>query len=167
MTLKLTNKNYCATVVEISKLIDLDNCDNVRHANIFGNLVVVSKDVKIGDIGVFFPVECKLSDKFLSENNLFRHSDKNKNQEIAGYFEDNGRIRAVKFRGNTSNGLFLSLNCMDFLNAKIDLKIGDEFNDVGEVNICEKYISKRNISSRRRTTKRRITWIYQNFIGIN
>ena len=125
MSIKLTNKNYCATIVKITKLIDLDNCDNVIHANIFGNLVVVSKDTKVDDVGIFFPVECKLSDEYLSKNNLFRHSEKNVDTTKVGYFEDNGRIKAVKFRGNTSNGLFISPNFFpcNFSSSSSALKI--------------------------------------------
>lgn len=144
MNLKLTNVNYCATVVKITKTIELDNCDAVQHANIFGNLVIVSKDTKEGDIGIYFPVECKLSDTFLKNNNLYRHKEKNKNPESdkTGYFEDNGRIKAVKFRGHVSNGLFLSLDSLDFIDKSLKnkLEIGQEFNDINGVNVCEKYV---------------------------
>ena len=50
MKLELTNKNYCGTVVKIDRLIELDNCDSVQHANIFGNLVIVSKRYKKKEI---------------------------------------------------------------------------------------------------------------------
>lgn len=153
MSINLTNKNYCATIVKITKLIDLDNCDNVVHANIFGNLVVVSKDTKIDDIGIFFPVECKLSDEYLSKNNLFRHSEKNVDTTKVGYFEDNGRIRAVKFRGNTSNGLFMPLGSLDFIKNKPTLNLGDEFNEIDSINICEKYVIKRRESGRQNLSK--------------
>lgn len=153
MDLKLTNKNYCATIVKITKTIDLDNCDNVKHANIFGNLVVVSKDTNIDDIGIFFPVECKLSEEYLSNNNLYRHSEKNLDNTKVGYFEDNGRIRAVKFRGNTSNGLFMPLSSLDFIKDKLDFNLGDEFNDIGKINICEKYVVKRRESHGKNSTK--------------
>ena len=71
------DKNYCATITEIMKIIPLENCDNVVHTNIFGNLVIVNKETKVGDRGLFFPAECKLSETFLSANNLYRHSEKN------------------------------------------------------------------------------------------
>lgn len=153
MSIKLTNKNYCATIVKITKLIDLDNCDNVIHANIFGNLVVVSKDTKVDDVGIFFPVECKLSDEYLSKNNLFRHSEKNVDTTKVGYFEDNGRIKAVKFRGNTSNGLFMPLSSLNFLQTKENLCLGSEFNEIDNVNICEKYIVKRREPSGQNSAK--------------
>nr|MDA3854971.1 hypothetical protein [Candidatus Woesearchaeota archaeon] len=70
--MKPKNINYCGTVVKIEQLIPLDNCDNVLHASIFGNLVIVSKNTEVGEIGIFFPVETQLSKEFLSENNLYR-----------------------------------------------------------------------------------------------
>jgi hypothetical protein len=108
MIKKPINNNYCATVVEIKNIIPIDNCDNVVHTNIFGNSIIVSKDVKIGDIGLFFPLETKLSNDFLKCNNLYRKLELNIDQTKKGYFEENGRIRCVKFRGNKSEGfLFL------------------------------------------------------------
>jgi hypothetical protein len=62
--------------------------------------------------GIYFPVECKLSDEFLKNNNLYRHNEKNINIEKKGYFEDNGRIKAAKFRGHISNGFFIELESL-------------------------------------------------------
>lgn len=48
---KPKNPNYAAIVVEIKTIIPLENCDNVQAAIIMRNQVVISKDVKVGDIG--------------------------------------------------------------------------------------------------------------------
>ena len=69
--LKLIDPNYCATVIKIEKIVELENCDNVYAAIIMGNQVIVSKNIKVGDIGLFFPVETKLSKDYLSANNLY------------------------------------------------------------------------------------------------
>lgn len=141
--LKLVNPNYCATVVEVEKLVQLENCNNVQAAIIMGNQIIVSKEVKIGDIGLFFPVEVQLSKKYLSENNLYRKKELNSDPEAkSGYFEENGRIRCVKFRGHKSEGLFMPLNSLDFLNLKKSLSIGDEFNEIDGVEIAKKYVIK-------------------------
>jgi hypothetical protein len=155
MKLELTNKNYCGTVVKIDRLIELDNCDSVQHANIFGNLVIVSKNIKEGDIGIYFPVECKLSDEFLKNNNLYRHNEKNINIEKKGYFEDNGRIKAAKFRGHISNGFFIELESLSFIEKDIEnkLNIGDEFNNINGINICDKYVIRTNIPRERNGKK--------------
>ena len=109
---KPKNSNYAAIVVEISKLVPLENCNNVQAAIIFGNQVIVDKSVKIGDKGIYFPLECQLSKEYLSANNLYRKKELNLDQTKAGYFEENGRIRCVKFRGNKSEGLFMPLHSL-------------------------------------------------------
>lgn len=144
------NKNYCATVTTIKNIIPLDNCDNVVHTSIFGNLVVISKDTKIGDTGLFFPVETKLSQEFLTNNNLYRKQELNMDQTAKGYFEDNGRIKCVKFRQNKSMGLFMPLNSLSFIFRMKEfdgdpypgdfLTDGMEFDELNGVKICEKYI---------------------------
>lgn len=149
---KPENSNYCGTIVEITDIIFLDNCDNVCHTTIFGNLVIISKDVKLGDKGVFFPVEVKLSHEFLSSNNLYRDNQLNNDKTKKGYFENNGRIRCVKFRGNKSEGLWLPIGCiynMFFDIGKLPIgwnNIGVEFDELNGVKICEKYVIKRKQS---------------------
>lgn len=139
MKLKLTNKNYNGTIVEIKNIIPLEGCDNIQHTNIFGNLVIISKDIKVGDVGIFFPVETKLSKEYLSENNLYRDSNKNKDNTKKGFFEDNGRIRCVKLRRFPSMGLFMPMSSLEYTGIT-DMNLGDSFNNIGEHHICEKYI---------------------------
>ena len=139
------NENYAATVVVIKNIITLTNCDNVVHTSIFGNLVVVGKETKIGDIGLYFPVETRLSHEFLNENNLYRDNTKNKQIDEKGYFEDNGRIRCVKFRGNRSEGLFLpTLSLLPFAEVTdiASLPEGSMFDSINGISICEKYVPK-------------------------
>lgn len=139
------NENYAATMVTINHLIALDNCDNVVHANIFGNLVVVGKDTKVGEKGLYFPVETRLSDEFLHENNLYREKTKNKDTAEKGYFEDNGRIRCVKFRGHKSEGLFLPVGSLLSFASVDDLATladGDTFDEINGLQICEKYVPR-------------------------
>ena len=139
MKIELTNKNYCATIVEITNLIALDNCDNLVHTSIMGNLVIVSNQTKTGDIGLYFPVECQLQKEYLSNNNLYRNNELNIDIAKKGYFEENGRVRCAKFRGNKSEGLFMPINSIDFI-TKIYPNIGTNFNKINGINICDKYV---------------------------
>ena len=137
------NENYAATIVKITTLVPLENCSNVQAAIIMGNQVVVGKDVQINDIGLYFPVECSLSKEYLTANNLYRKPELNKNPLNKGYFEENGRVRCVKFRGNKSEGLFMSKESLnDFLKVGDDLNIGDCFDELNGVEICKKYVVK-------------------------
>lgn len=138
---KPENVNYCATVVKIKNIIPLDNCDNVVATTIFGFQAIISKDTAIGTLGIVFPVETQLSHEYCSENNLYRHAEYNVDPEHKGYIEDNRRVKAVKFRGHTSNALFMSLSSVAFAGVDIeDLKEGDEFDKIGDHLICKKYV---------------------------
>jgi hypothetical protein len=132
------NKNYVATVVEIKNTYDLANCDNLVGANIFGFQVLINNETK--RLGVFFPAEVQLSDEFCFENNLYRHGDRNKDKGTKGYVEDNRRVRAIKFRGNNSSGLFMPIESLSWTGINVsDLKIGDEFDFLNGKEICRKY----------------------------
>jgi len=142
------NSNYCANVVEIENILPLPNSDNLFHTTILGNNVVVDKNTKIGDVGLFFPVETQLSRQYLSANNLYRKPELNMDQTKKGYFEENGRIKCVKLRGNDSLGLFMPIESVLTLfpdSGKLDpnyKKIGMEYDTLNDIEICTKYIPK-------------------------
>lgn len=138
---EVKNKNYCATVVRVKKTVPLANCDNIVGFPCFGYQAIVSKDTKEGDIGILFPAEVQLSDSFVRANNLYRHNAKNADIEQKGYIEDNRRVRAVKFRGNRSDALFLPLTSLQYLGLPLSaLKEGDEFDTLEGEEICRKYV---------------------------
>ena len=156
---KPKNENYSAIVVEIKTLITLEKCDNVQGAIIMGNQVIVSKDVKIGDIGLYFPLECALSKEYLSNNNLYNKSELNADNTKKGYFDENGRVRCQRFRGHKSEGLFMPIGSLSFIFPDIfnpsskglwydgkedNLTIGSEFDELNGISICKKYVVKTN-----------------------
>ena len=141
---KLKNENYAAVVVEIKTIIPLEKCDNVQAAIIMGNQVVVSKDVKVGDIGLYFPLECQLSKEYLSNNNLYNKPELNVDNTKKGYFDENGRIRCQRFRGHKSEGLFMPLESLTFVGNTYSLSLNDCFDELNEIPICSKYVVKTN-----------------------
>jgi hypothetical protein len=149
------NPNYCATVVALKDFVDLPNCDNVKAALIFGNSVIVGKDAQASDVGLFFPVETQLSKEFLSNNNLLRKSAQtaectNSDPAASGFFEQHGRVKAIKFRGHKSEGFFLNLNCLSYLGAYLgDFSVGVSFDAIGDHSICQKYVPKMNPARQR------------------
>jgi len=143
------NINYCATVVEIKNKIELATCDNVVGTMICGCHVIIGKDTEIGTIGLYFPVETQLDNEFLSSNNLFRDTTTNSDNTKKGYFEENGRIKCIKFRGHQSNGLFIPIESLKYIAAKRGIseitdmvELGDEFDELYGIEICRKYIPK-------------------------
>ena len=136
------NINYCASIVSIKNIIDLEGCNNIKGTTIFGNHVIVSKDVKIGDLGVYFPVETRISDEFLSYNNLFDKPELNRDKTKKGFFSTKGRVRAVKLRGFVSDGFWIPIQSfLGRINQReIDpFKEGDSFDHINGNKICEKY----------------------------
>lgn len=141
---KPVNDNYTATVVEIKKINQLEGCDNVVGVPLLGFQAIVSKDTKIGDIGIVFVAETQLSEEYTKVNNLYRHSEKNKNKDVKGYIEDTRRVKAMKFRGHRSDALFMPLESLKFTKVKIEeLKVGDSFDKLNGKDICKKYTLKK------------------------
>ena len=138
------NPNYCATVVEISKFVSIENASNLQSAIIYGNSVIVSKSMQLGTKGLFFPLETQLDDAFLVKHNLYRDSTKNGiTTAKAGFFEVNGRIRAVKLRGTKSEGFFIPFTELhEDYNSIKSYDVGTDFDYMDNVCICRKYIVK-------------------------
>jgi len=136
------NKNYAAVVVALDKFVDLPNCDKVKAALIFGNSVIVAKTAGAGEVGLFFPVETALSTEFCGANNLFRKPEwGNTDTAKKGFFEEHGRVRAVKFRGHKSEGFWIPLDAISYTGTN-DLAVGAEFDKIGDHEICHKYIPR-------------------------
>ena len=81
-------------------------------ATVFGYNCLVGKDSNPDVPYVFFPAECELSPEFLSGNNLYKHSERNVDTTKKGFFDDNGRVRAVKFKGIVSSGFLIPQNSL-------------------------------------------------------
>lgn len=139
------NPNYAAVVTKLKVFRDLEGCDRVKAAMIYGNQVIVSKDAKEGDIGLFFPVECAISKEFLGNNNQFRKTEMgNVDQAAKGFFEEHGRVKAVKFRGHKSEGFWCPISFLNYLGDIGYLEEGVEFDRIGDHEICKKYVPRRN-----------------------
>lgn len=158
----LKNPNYGATVVKVKHLVPLANRDKIVGMPMFGLQAIVGVDTKVGDVGVFFPPEVQLSDRYLYANNLYRHAEKNHDNTVTGYFEDNGRVRAIKFGGHRSDALFMPLSSLAFTKVKLEeLKEGDEFDTLDGELICRKYYVKPPHESKLpNTPKSRVESIY-------
>jgi hypothetical protein len=140
------NANYAATVVEIKTLVPLKGRDRIVGAPLFGSQAIVGIDTKVGDIGLYFPAETQLSDRYAHYNNLYRHGNLNADESQQGYFDDNRRVKAIKLGGHRSDAIFMplsSLRAMGIRQETIDsLKPGDTFDQLDGAPICKKYLNK-------------------------
>jgi hypothetical protein len=139
---KARNENYVATIVKLKDFVLIPKAERIQSALIFGNSVIVSKEVKAGDIGIFFPVETQLSNEFVSANNLYRHAEwGNIDSTKTGYLEQHRRIKCAKFLGVKSEGIWLPLESLNYLGVNLnEFTLGLTFDRVGDKEICQKYI---------------------------
>ena len=63
---------YTGFVVKVEHLRKHSNADRLQIATFFGNGTIVGLDTKIGDIGIYFPVDGQLSERFCAVNDLVR-----------------------------------------------------------------------------------------------
>lgn len=130
-------------VVKINELNPHSNADRLQIATIFGASVIVGLDVKVGDLGVYFPIDLQLSEEYCAQNNLVRKKDENGNN-IGGYLEpDKRNIRAMKLRGEKSEGLFMPLESLAYT-GETKFEVGEKIDVLNGHEICRKYIPKSN-----------------------
>ena len=138
------NVNYTGTFVILDKFVDIPNADFIKAAIIFGNSVIVSKDTQVGEKGIYFPTETKLDHRFLAENNLYREASMGNVDPLKkGFFENNGRIKAMRFRGSKSEGFWIPFSSLSYLEVSEKIfKEGVSFDTIDGKIICQKYVVK-------------------------
>ncbi len=130
-------------VVQINELHPHSNADRLQIATIFGASVIVDLSVKIGDLGIYFPIDLQLSEEYCAQNNLVRKKDENGNN-IGGYLDpDKRNIRAMKLRGEQSEGLFMPLESLKYT-GETKFEVGNKIDVINGHEICRKYIPKGN-----------------------
>ena len=137
--------SYCGYVTILNNVRQHPNADRMKLADCFGNTVCVGLDAADGDIVIYFPTDGQLSVEYCAKNDLVRRKDENGNN-AGGYLDPEKRnIRAIKLRGEKSDGLTMPLESLAYTGIKIDtLKIGDTITVVNGHDICQKYIPKSN-----------------------
>ena len=151
------NVNYLAKVVEIKDFTPHINPEvtRLKCAHVDGYTIIVGIDEQPGKF-VYFPASCTINPQFLSYANLYRHAEKNADAQKTGMFEDNGRVKAIRLKGQVSEGFLLPLQTLcnfvvDSTNIAFtedDCKVGTEFDEVEHKGksfwINKKYIVERH-----------------------
>lgn len=146
------SENYTCQVIKLPTMLPVKGLDNLVKVTVQGNDCLIGKDSNPNELYLFFPAESQISHEFLKANNLYRHSELNIDPSQKGFFEDNRRVKAIKFKGIISSGFVIPLNSSlhgeiikidkGFAIQDIGLKVGDEFNSINGIEICSKYIRK-------------------------
>jgi len=146
---KNANVNYLAKIVNITTFKKHPNADKMKIAVVNGYEICVGLDENEGKY-VYFPANCTINPKLLSYLSLYKHTELNANPEKSGFFQDNGRVTAIKLRGVVSEGFLMKLGDLNsFLENAFNLALDEtpvniEFDAVQqgekELWICKKYI---------------------------
>lgn len=133
---KNANVNYLAKIVEIKEFHKHSDPEvtKLKCCCIDGYNIITGIDSQPG-LYVYFPTACCINPKFLSYANLYRHGELNSDQTQTGMFEDNGRVKAIKLRGELSEGFILPVTVfqnwiISVVNIEPKVEVGIEFDSV-------------------------------------
>lgn len=135
---------YCGYVTNLKNVREHPNADRLVLADCFINTICVAKDKYTeGQLGIYFPTDGQLSMEFCEQNGLLAVYENGVNVS-GGYMDPAKRnVKAIKLRGEKSDGLFLPLECLAYTGVDIStLKAGDQLTVVNGKEICTKYIPK-------------------------
>jgi tRNA-binding EMAP/Myf-like protein len=145
--------NYLAKVVELKDIRLHPNANKLSITIIDYQQIITGLSAKSGDLYVYFPLESAINKDYLSFSNSFSKSELNKDQSVKGFFDNKGRVRAVKLRGVLSEGYIVPVtdlvNWLATLGKTVsvdDFKVGTTFDSYDDILICEKYVPATNVA---------------------
>ena len=157
---KNANINYLAKIIDIKSFTPHPDPETtkLKLAHVDGFNIVVGIDSEPG-IYIYFPTSCEINPQLLVYGNLYKHTEKNNYSEAkAGFFEDNGRVKAIKLRGVVSEGFLMEWTLfhnfiVENTNKEIEPDVNTEFDSIEDNGksfwICKKYIVRTTIKSPR------------------
>lgn len=150
---KKASENYLSKIVKIDTFRKHNDPEVVRLkcCTIDGFNIITGIDSEPG-LYVYFPGLSQINNDFLSYANLYRHKELNKDPEQSGMFEDNGRVKSIRLRGELSEGFIIPVvvlqnYILSVTNKELDeITEGTEFDavehDGKEFWISKKYLPK-------------------------
>lgn len=133
---KNANVNYLAKIVKIENFHKHSDPEvaKLKCCCIDGFNIITGIDSEPG-LYVYFPTACCINPKFLNYANLYRHSELNSDQTKTGMFEDNGRVKAIRLRGELSEGFIIPIVVlenwvMSTVNVELKVEEGTEFDSI-------------------------------------
>lgn len=139
---------YAAIACRLTSVRPHPNGDRIRLARVLGNQVVIGLDHQDGELGVFFGPDGALSHEFCVVNGLYTASARASlglpplaEGETPGFFDTKRRVRAQRFRGERSDGIWLPVESLTAFGQTDRVKEGDTFTEFGGSAICAKYIN--------------------------
>ena len=137
--------SYFGYITTLKNVRKHPNADRMMLADCFGNTICVGINAAEGEIGIYFPTDGQLSVEYCEYNNLVRKKDDAGNN-IGGYLDpDKRNVRAIKLRGEKSDGIFMPLSSIVYTGINLDdVNVGDRIDVLNGHEICKKYIPRTN-----------------------
>ena len=134
--------SHCGYITTLKNVREHPNADKLVLATCFESTVCVAKDKYYeGQLGVYFETDLQLSMEFCEKNGLLAVYENGVNVS-GGYMDPTKRnVRAIKLRGEQSDGLFLPLDCLAYTGVDMDsLTPGVQITVLNGHEICRKFI---------------------------
>jgi hypothetical protein len=132
---------YKALITAIT-VTPIEGANTIAKGNVLGKNVIVSKETKTGDLGIYFPPDGQLSEEFCKVHDLIRRKNPDTGKNEGGFFEETRRVRAQPFMGVKSDGFWCPISYVDYTGINLDeLVPGYSFQELNGHKICNKYIS--------------------------
>lgn len=138
-----TSMSYTAIVARVL-VRPHPNAQKLALGNCLGNQVVVGLDTQDGELGLYFNTDGQLGHEYCLNNDLYTASARTTlglSEGPIGYLSEKRRVRAQKFRGECSDGLWMPLASLSWAGSIDVLKEGDTFTEFGGHQICQKYVT--------------------------
>lgn len=152
---KKASENYLSKIVNITTFRAHPNAEKLKCCTVDGFNIITGIDSEPG-LYVYFPALSQINGDFLSYANLYKHKELNKDPEQSGMFEDNGRVKAIKLRGEISEGFILpitvfenyiiSVTNQELKHVQEDTEFDAVEHEGKEFWISKKYVAKRQYS---------------------
>lgn len=152
---------YCCTVVQIGECFPIEDADRIQKTLVNGMSMVISKDIKPGDIMIYAANETALNPDFLRVNNLYGisdytmnanrsevekllESDHEKAKALCGFFTPQNRVKMLKLKGTYSFGFLFGTEALANWYPKVraydfSSHIGEDFDTVDGVLFVKAY----------------------------
>lgn len=155
---KTANINYLSKIVKIDNFSSHPNPEytKLKIAIVDGFKIAVSIDMKEGYY-VYFPAMSQINPQLLSYLNLYSNSELNNDHNKKGFFDKNGRVKAIKLGGFPSEGFIMPFEQLnDWIKDSVaislninDIKPNTEFDTVEHNGktfwVSRKYVVPTNI----------------------
>lgn len=136
--------SYSAYTARLQNIRPHPNADRLDLADVLGFQVVIGKGHYEGEMGIFFPTDGQLSQEFAEANDLIGKIDPATGERSGGFFDEKRKVRAQKFRGVKSEGFWMPLSALDYLEPyvgfnKTSFNEGDPITELYGHEICRRY----------------------------